>query len=235
MSLIILTPATVWNPDALDFRTAPRKLVDRIAILPRREVGYGTIARLIAENQLLRFLSALLPFVLAMVIWPNLAKPISQAPIPMLVFIGFVEMRVLRIPKHKRASLIPEAEAVRTLDMLGFRARRILSRIAARREDLNGELYLVVDQSELAKLTPLTILTVQTGFGDRRILDLDAEERDLIRTELFDDEISEQMLHLTNLREDTYMRTHTYDTRAVTAHARLSARLNAASAKVPAT
>ena len=150
MSLFVLTPDTVWNPGPLRVRSVPRKLLDRIAILPRWGAGWGTVLRMIFNNQILRFTAALSPFLVAMLIWPDLALPIAQAPVPMLIVVGFVELRVLRIPLDKRKNVCTEAEAARAFDALAFRARKILADIAASRGVTVGELHLVVDQSDLA-------------------------------------------------------------------------------------
>lgn len=227
MSLFVLTPETVWNPGAMDFRTAPRKIMDRIAILPRREAGAKLVMRVILENQLLRYTTALLPFVIAMLTWPHLALPISQAPLPMLIAIAFVELKVLRLSKEKRQSLISADQAAARLDTLAFRGRAILAKIAARRPDISGELYLVLDQSELANVPPLTLVSVQTSEGKTRLMALDAQERQLIRDGLFDDSFTERDLHAVNLREDLFLRSVAFNTRAVTAHARLAAILDA--------
>jgi hypothetical protein len=226
MSLLILSPETVWNPEALDINSAPRRLADRIAILPRREAGRALILRAAFENQLIRYIAALLPLVLAMLFWPHLALPISQAPVPMLILITFVEMRILRLPAHKRTSVTTEAAASRTLDTLGFRARQILSRIAAGRQIAEGELYLSVEQSELAKIAPLTVVSVQMSAGKSRLMSLTAEERQMIRDTLFDDTLTERDLQAANLRENRFYRVTTFEARAVTAHARLAALLD---------
>ncbi len=227
MPAFVLTPHTVWNPGAMDFRTAPRKILERIAILPRREAGWRVVLRVILENQLLRYTTALLPFVIAMLVWPHLALPISQAPLPMLIVIGLVEMKVLRISKEKRKALMSEAEVATTLDTLAFRGRTILSKIAARHPDLGGELFLVIDQSELANVPPLSIVSVQLSEGKSRMMHLDVEERDVIREMLFDDQFSERDLHRANMREDTFLRSVAFNTKGVTAHARLAAILEA--------
>ncbi|MEL6793211.1 MAG: hypothetical protein AAFP78_07140, partial [Pseudomonadota bacterium] len=80
MSLFILAPETVWNPGPLRIRSVPRKLIDRIAIMPRREAGAKTLLRMAFDNQILRFSAALSPFLIAMLIWPEFALPIAQAP-----------------------------------------------------------------------------------------------------------------------------------------------------------
>lgn len=225
MSLFVMTRDTVWNPVALDVRSAPRKLLERIALMPRREAGWRLVARVIFENQLLRYLVVLLPFVISMLVWPRLALPISQAPVPMLIVIGFVELRVLRIPRERRERLCSDAEVAATLDLLQFRARPVLADIAARRNLTEGTLYLVIDQSEMANVAPLTVMTVQTSFGDSRVMALDKDEREMLRTRVFDTELTEQRLHRVNLRQNEFLRSVPFEARSVSAHARLAARL----------
>jgi len=228
MSLLVLSPDTVWNPGALDIRSAPRQLADRIAILPRREAGMALVLRAFFENQMMRYIAALLPFIIAMFVWPDLALPISQAPVPMLIVIAFVEMRVLRLPAHKRDAVTTEAAAARTLDLLVHRARQILTRIAAERGITSGELYLAIDQSELAKVAPLTVVSVQTSEGKSRLMALNADERQMIRDMLFDADLTEHALQAANLRGDKFHRVVTFEARAVTGHARLAALLQRA-------
>jgi hypothetical protein len=226
MSVFVLTPETVWNPGALELRTAPRKIFEYIPLLPRRDVTWRLLARVIFENQFLRFMTALTPFVVAMFVWPQSALPISQAPIPMLIAIGFVEMRLLRVPKHKRDAVTTEDEAARALDRLAFRGRRVLSRIAASRGVETGTLFLVVEQSEIARVAPLTVVSVQSDSGRDRMVRLSAEEREIIRADLFDAEFTERDLHRANLRENVHMRSVSFDARGVSAHARLAAFLD---------
>ncbi|MCY4181140.1 MAG: hypothetical protein OXC60_11530 [Litoreibacter sp.] len=226
MSLFVLSPDTVWNPSLLKFSTAPRKILQRGTVLPRRDVSWGFLARTIFENQLLRFSIILLPFLAAGFIWPQLALPLGSAPIFMLIAIGFVEMRLLRTARHKREGLVSEAEAARALDTLQFRGRRILAELAARRGIENGVLYLVVEQSDMARIPPLTIVSLQLDEGKSRLSPLSAEERALIREGLFDEEFTEAQLLLANLRDDLFLRSVMYEARAVSAHARLAAYLN---------
>ena len=225
MSAFILSPDTVWNPKALATGSVPRKVLHRIAFLPKGG-GAGLIARVIMENEPLRYFIALSPFVVAMFIWRDLALPISQAPVAMIIVIGFFEMKVLRVSAEKRKTLMDEDEAARVLDTLNFRARRVLTKLAALRGQTSGELMLVVEQSELAHITPLTLVSVQTREGKPRILPLAPEERDLISAELFDSEFTERMLHRANLREDVFLRSVSFDARGVSGHARLAALLD---------
>ncbi|WP_292292076.1 hypothetical protein [Marivita sp.] len=226
MSVFILTPETVWNPKALETGSVPRKVLHRIAFLPRGG-GAAMVARVIFENEPLRYFIALSPFVAAMFIWRDLALPISQAPVAMIIVIGFFEMKVLRLSPDKRAKLISEDDAARVLDTLNYRARRVLTRIAAHRDQTRGDLMLVVEQSELAHVTPLTLVSVQTSEGKPRILSLDPAERDLIAEHLFDATFTAGDLHRANLRDDTFLRAVTFDTRGVSGHARLAALLDA--------
>ena len=135
MSVFILTPDKVYNPKALATGSVPRKVLHRIAFLPRGG-GAGLIARVVMENEPLRYFIALSPFVAAMFIWTDLALPISQAPVAMIIVIGFFEMKVLRVSNDKRKDLMPEDDAARVLDTLNFRARRLLGKIAAHREHI---------------------------------------------------------------------------------------------------
>ncbi len=75
-NVFILIPDTVWNPKALETGSVPRKVLHLIALFPRRGVGPGLIARVIMENEPLRYVIALSPFVAAMFIWRNLDAPV---------------------------------------------------------------------------------------------------------------------------------------------------------------
>lgn len=221
--MFIVTPDTVWNPGALETRRIPKKMLGRIAILPRRGVTARLVARVVFEAQFLRFCAALLPFVIAMLIWQEAALPISQAPLVMLVVIGVVEMKFLRIAPDQRDAVCDAAAAARTLDALRFRANRLLSRIAAGRGLHDGALHLVVEQSELARVPPLSLVSVQIDGARRALLDLTEDERALIAGELFDETLSEAALAAANQREGTFLRDVAFEARSVSAHARLAA------------
>ncbi|MEM6407373.1 MAG: hypothetical protein AAF700_03030 [Pseudomonadota bacterium] len=228
MSLFVLSPDTVWNRGLLNFSTAPRKILQRGTVLPRRDASFGFWMRTIFENQLLRYSIILLPFLAAGLIWPQLALPLGSAPIFMLIAIGFVEMRVLRRARKHRDGLISEADAARVLDTLQFRGRRILAEFAARRSLESGVIYLVVEQSDMARIAPLTVVSIQLDHGKSRLVALSAQERALIRAQLFDADLTEQQLLLTNLREDVFLRSVAFEARGVSAHARLAAFLDKA-------
>lgn len=226
MSLFVLSEATVRNPRALKTGSVPRKHIKRITIRPRIEASLGLRLRLIAESEPLRFTIALTPFIAAMFIWQDLALPISQAPLAMIVVVGFFELRILRLSAKQREQVTTSDAAARTLDTLAFRGRAILTRIAAKHGWTEGELLLVVEQSELAFLTPLTLVSVQTAQGGPHLLALDAEERAMIRNALFDDTFTIRDLHKANLRENTFLRSIAFDARGVSGHARLAAILS---------
>jgi hypothetical protein len=95
------------------------------------------MARLVFEVLVLRYLIALAPVVVAMMIWPHLALPISQATVPMLILIYFVETKILTLTRVQREGLMTETEVGRTLDALHFHTCRVLTRIAARKRDGN--------------------------------------------------------------------------------------------------
>lgn len=221
--MFIVSPNTVWNPSALETRGLPKRMLGRIAILPRRGADMATWGRILFEGQILRFSAALAPFIAAMFIWPRMALPIAQAPVIMVFVVGFFEMTVLRVAKDQREALMTEADAARILDLLRFRATAVLTRIAARHPDRAGLLHLVVEQSELARVTHLSLVSVQTDTPGPALLDLDPADRAIIAEALFTDGLTEHDLHLANLREDVFLRDVAFDTRGVSAHARLSA------------
>ncbi|MEO1640228.1 MAG: hypothetical protein AAFU41_13395 [Pseudomonadota bacterium] len=236
MSLFVLAPETVWNPSILKFPTAPRKILQRGLVLPRRDVSAGLALRMMCESFALRCTIILLPFVFAGLIWPDLALPLAQAPIAMIFLIWLVESRLLRIKPDKREEIVSEADAARALDTLQFRGRRILAELAARRGIEAGTIYLVVEQSDMMRLPPMTLASLQLDSGKSRLVPLTAEERAIIRDSLFDAEFTERNLFLANQREGISFRSVAFEARGVSAHARLAAFLDATAPKpeVPA-
>jgi hypothetical protein len=227
--MLILTHDTVRNPDILEVRQLPRKFFGRVVVLPRGGVGPGLALRMVAEFQLLRYTLALAPFVLVGVLWRDTAMPLAQAPLFMLLLIWLVEDRILRPGPKRRARLIDAAEAERGLDLLRVQGRRALTRIAAGRGLRAGELRLVVEQSELSALPPLTYVTVQAEEGPRgrgpEVLALDPDERAILRAELFHPPLDERLLQRINGAENRFIREVRMDARGVSAHARLAAAL----------
>ncbi len=222
--ILIVTPDTILNRAALELRRIPKPILGRgITLYPRQGLLSRLTLRLIFEHALPRFLLALWPFPVAMFIWPHLALPISQAPLLMFLLIYLVEIRVLSVPKDQRAGLIDRTEALRALDLLRLRSADYLTRLAAGRRMTAGTLHLVVEQSELARVPPLTLLSVQIDDGDPRILDLTPDERAALGTALFDETLTERQLLRVNLSEHDFLRETVLDTTTVSAHARLAA------------
>lgn len=228
--MFIVCPSTVYNTNALETRSVPKRMIGRILVIPRRGATAGLVARLLFEVQVLRYLAALMPVVVAMVVWPHLALPISQAPIPMLFLIYFIETRVFNMTKEKRDALITQAEMDRTLDAFAFNAKRILTRIAARQGLTEGTLHLVVEQSELARVPVLTLVSVQLAGTTPLVLDLAAGERAMISDALFDDLVSEMSLHAVALRSRQNLRSVTMEAAEISAHARMAALMDSATA-----
>lgn len=222
--MLIVTEATIANRAILQTNSLPKKFFGRVLIIPRG-AGVRLWLRLLVEMELLRYLVALLPFVIVPVFSPEMAMPVMQAPLIMLVVVAWVELRVLRPTKVARARAVDADEAARRLDTLAFRARASLRRIAARHELTEGQLQLVIEQSELTRIAPLTLVSVQADLPKPHILALDAEDRAAL-ADLFDATLSERDLLAVNHRDALYVRTITQEARAVSAHARLAAFLD---------
>lgn len=223
--MILLCPDTVLNASALDTRSLPKKIIGRVQIIPRR-AGLRVWARLILEMQLVRYLSALLPFVAMILFSRDLALPVTQAPLAMILVIAVVELKVLRLSERGRERLMSQAEADRIHDAFAFRAKALLRRIAARRGVTEGELRLVAEQSELARVPPLTFVSVQSAEPSTHIVPLTFADREIL-AELFGAELSERDLHRANLRVDEPLREVQIEATGVSAHARLSAWMDA--------
>ncbi|TFL18068.1 hypothetical protein [Jannaschia formosa] len=220
--MIIVTEDTLLNPQILEVRQLPRRFVDRVSVWPRR-ASPGVIARLLIEMQLLRYAAWLAPLVVVALIWRQSALPLSQAPILMIILVGFMELRVLRAPPAQRAKMDRDA-AARVQDLLRVQGRAALTRIAAGRGMQAGALRLVVEQSPLRLLPPLTFVTVQAE-DPPRVVDLDEAERAVLAEELFQGALTERALHSANTAEDEFLREVELDARGVSAHARLAAAL----------
>ncbi len=223
--IFVQTPATVLRPSVLKTRRMPRKtLWYGFAAGPRALFASKVFWRLAFDQTVLRYGMVLLPIPVVAILRPELALPLAQAPLLMFGLVYFVEVRVFSVtsPERRRA-VIDETEAARGLDLLGLRARAILSRIAAGRDLRDGRLHLVVEQSELARVTPLTFLSVQLEGAAVPYLALDEEERQLLETGLFDDELSEERLLRINIRENDFLRSTVLEAGSVSAHARLAA------------
>ncbi len=224
--MLIITEATIANPGVLETRGLPKRFFGRAMPVPRG-AGPGLWLRLIAEIQFLRYMLVLAPFILVALVRRDLAPGISQAPLVMLIVVGLVELRLLRLTKTARARQATAQEAGRRLDALAFRARACLRGIAARQAIHEGEVRLVIEQSELARLPPLTLVSVQCETPEPRLLALSAEDRALLKAGLFDADLTERDLLAVNHRDGIYLRDIGQEARAVSAHARLAAALAA--------
>ena len=110
------------------------------------------------------------------------------------------------------------------LARLPVRLRERLTRIAAGRPDIGERLHLVVEQSPLRRITPLTMISVQVEGADRAyVLDLTAEERAMLADGLFDEVLPETLLLRINLTENEFLRSSALDPATISAHARLLA------------
>lgn len=221
--MFLITHDTVSNRAALAIRWVPRKFLGRTALWPRGG-GWRLWVRLVFEVEILRYLTALAPFVIATLIWRDYALAIAQAPIPMLILIWLVEARLLRVSPRQRAKLVTEAEAERGLDLLRERARLILGQIAAGRDLDQGRLHLVIEQSEMLRIPPLTLVSVQSDAGPE-LLRLTRDEQALIRSTLFDADLSERALQRIGLARRIEAHDLTFDPTTLSAHARLRAML----------
>lgn len=228
--ILFVTPSTILNRSRLELRRAPKKLLGLgVGPIPRGTLLRAVFWRLFFENALPRYVVALAPFALIPIIFPSSALGMSQAPLLMLAVVLFIETYILSIQDpDKRRALIGEVEAAKGLDRLQLRAKTALSEIAARRGLAKGALHLVIEQSELWRAPVLTLISVQrpgeeAEGGEAGFLDLAAEEQARLETTLFDETLSERLLHRINVSQNTALRHFTLDARSVSAHARLAA------------
>ena len=221
---LVLGRETLRNAHVLETRTVPRRVLGRVFIVPRGTVRQPVFWRLLTEMGIFRYGVALLPFPIIAILRPSLALPIAQAPLLMLIAIWFFESRVLGLSDEKREALLSADDRDRVRDMLKSKGMRALSRIAAGRDAPGGEITLVVEQSELARLPVLTLISVQRQLPDKaEVLDLTAEERQSLLETLFDDEFTPDVLHALTLATKENLHKVDYDTRSLTAHQRLAA------------
>ena len=229
-SMLIVTRDTLANPGILTAHHLPRRFVERVTVWPRR-FSLGLIARTLAEIQFLRYCTWLAPLVVVALIWRSAALPLSQGPVLMAFLVVWIEMRVLRVSPARRARMDRDA-AARMVDLLRVQARAALTRIAAGRGMRAGGLTLVVEQSPLRLLPPLTYVSVQ-ATDPMRVVDLDADERAVLEAELFRGALTERALLEANTAEDVFLREVPLDARGVSAHARLAAALDKGARPVP--
>ncbi len=228
--IFVVTPQTVSNKLALRGGEPPRKILTGLrSVFPTGLIFDPIWWRLALEYPLLRYTFALSPFPAAILIWPDLALPISGAPLLMFLFIHYVEGNLLSISDpDRRRKLLPEDEVARRNDLFQTRARALLTRIAAGRNMAEGEITLVVEQSAMAPVPPLTVISVQAQVEGAPVLDLSAEELAMVRGDLFDEfhgsgKLTERCFHRLSLRENRFLHAVTLDARSISAHARMAA------------
>lgn len=219
--MFLITPHTIAGKAALEFRQIPRKFIGRSFVWPRGG-GWRLKARVIFEVELLRYLVALAPFAGLALVWRDSALAIAQAPALMVLVIYAVEMRFLRLSPSARDALLEPAARDRLADQLNARGRLILTRIGAGRRLTAGTLHLVVEQSELARVAPLTFVSVQTDTGPA-ILDLTGAELAVIRETLFAPPLTESAMQQLTLSRKETISVVTLDMRAIPAHDRMAA------------
>ncbi|MBK1634902.1 hypothetical protein CKO19_04065 [Rhodovulum adriaticum] len=221
----VITPSTVSNRSALRIRKVPRGLFGfGQGMLPAGSMGGKMYWRMLMEINFLRYCAALIPFPVLMMFFPEKALLIGQAPALMFLAVFLVESRVLSVdnPERRRRLMDPE-EAERGADTLAVRGREVLTRIAAKRGLAAGELHLVVEQSALARLAPVTFVSVQRAEPEPEVLDLSEEERAIIESDLFDATLTEKHMHTCSLALNRFLHDVTLEARSVSAHARLAA------------
>jgi hypothetical protein len=230
--IFLVTPGTVSNPAVLRGGEPPRKILAGLrSVFPRGLMLSPIWWRLALEYPLLRYTFALSPFPVAMLIWPDLALPISGAPLLMFIFINFIEGELLSYSsRERREKVLPAAEAARRMDLFRHRARAILTKIAAGRGMREGELHLVLEQSPMAPVPPITVISLQAAAEGSPVLELSEEERALILADLFDEALSERAFHKVSLRENLFLHAVSIEARAISAHARMAALARAAEA-----
>ncbi|MEM8629916.1 MAG: hypothetical protein AAGF74_01640 [Pseudomonadota bacterium] len=223
--ILVMCAETVRNKMALEVVQIPKKVIGRgFGPRPRVPVTDALFWRAALEHQMPRYAFALLPFLLILWARPDLALFVSQAPIAMFIAIHIVEVRVLSVADpDKRKALIDPARADQILDTLGHRAQRELTRVAAARQMREGQIHLVVEQSELYRVPPFTVVSVQEQGTPNLIVDLTPKERARIAESLFDEAVSEDDLLLVSLSRQTPVHDFPLDVRTISAHARLAA------------
>ncbi|MCH8465539.1 MAG: hypothetical protein LAT78_03040 [Roseinatronobacter sp.] len=219
--MFILSPETVSNREALRIRWVPRRYLGRTWLWPRGG-GWRLKARIIFEAEALRYALVLSPFVIAAFIWREQAIFIAQAPVLMVLAIYLFEARILRIPRARRGDLMGEDSADAGLDLLRARARTILTRIAAARGMTGGRLHLVIEQSDLLRAPPLTLVSVQSDDGPE-LLALTGEERAQIADTLFTPPLTERDLLRIGLKRKVELHDLSFEPATVSAHARMAA------------
>ncbi len=223
--IFVMSKDTVANRSVLEMRSVPKRLLSLgVTVWPRGLFRTALFWRVLFEKSLPRYIIALSPFPALILARPDWSLGLSQAPLAMFGFVLLVESYVLSIPSpEKRRALASETEAAQKLDLLQVRAREVLKKISAGRGLRDGALHLVIEQSGLLRVPPLTQVSVQIDGETPCFMDLKAQERALIATSLFDEQLTEDDLRRVNVAQNKQLRSYMFDPRDVSAHARLHA------------
>lgn len=222
--ILVLTRSTVAAPRALDIKTVPKRFMTLGRMLYPRGIFTGLFWRTVFEVPVARYAIALSPFPIALIFKPEWALPISLAPVPMALFVMMLEGYLLSVPNPSaRRALVARDEADRGMDLLKTRAMAALTRLGAGRDPGAGRLHLVIEQSGLLRVPPLTHVSLQQERPGPAIIDLTLEEQAMLTETLFDDAFDERRLLRINVAQDQLIRTFTLDPKAISAHARLAA------------
>ncbi len=220
--MFIISHDTIRNRDALEMREIPRIFLGRAFVWPRAEGDWRLKLRLIFEIEGLRYFVELAPFAALALISRDTAIGVAQAPALMVLMVFAIEMRLLRPTERARGRMMDAAARDRLADLLAVRGRAILTRIAAGRRMTTGTLHLVIEQSELARVSPLTFVSVQWSEGPV-IVDLTAADRAMIRSALFAEPLSERAMHRLALARNQSLHSVALEVRSIPAHARMAA------------
>ncbi|MCE6952688.1 hypothetical protein LAZ40_24585 [Cereibacter sphaeroides] len=216
--IFVLAPSTIFNRWTLKARRLPRlMLAEAQRPLPRRLMLSSAFWRMAAESPMLRNAAVIAPIPAAVLVAPDLVTA-SLGLSPALLFLMlFAEGNL--VPVRARKGEAEEAE--RVLDLLRTRGRAVLTRIAASRGVAKGKLTLVVEQSSLARLPPITLVSVHSA-SDNAVIDLSRDEQRMLREGLFAEGLDEAMLLRVNLVQKTPVREVSLEAGSISAHARLA-------------
>ena len=216
--IFILAPSTMINRWALKARRLPGLMLTDVRPWPRWLVLSPTFWRMAIEPHMVRNGAAVLPVPAAILFAPDLVQAsLALSPV-LLALVLFAEGDLLPV----RAKAGESDNAQRLLDLLNQRGRQVLTRIAAERGIARGKLRLVLEQSALARLPAITLVSIQSE-ADGGVLDLTRAEQRMVRERLFAPGLTEAELKRVNIVERKLVREIVIEAQSVSAHARLAA------------
>lgn len=216
--MFVVSPATILNPTKSKRRTdADRLIGSRPLIVPRTSSLSWVILRLAFEWSLLRHIFILSPIPVSFLLFPSLIQQAMALPPLFMLIVMHAEGNLPTI----RSRVSPDTTIDRGMDVLAQRGRKLLTRLAAMRGLAGGRLTLVIEQSEMVNLPPLTFVSVRST-GSAGMLDLTHSEIAILREGLFDAAFDERQLHRINQTQRCSIRKVTLDASSISAHARLT-------------